>query len=569
VFDLGKYSFLVELLHSTSKYAKNKVVLASTIVQGANYWDAEQKAMIVFPNPRYTENLSVRVTMLSPGSMIIEEFVTDVNVAEPLEEAKAFVTANIPDVITEPSAIKHPLIPKLELDFTANSPLEEGRGMRYSGGGDRLLPQNDTWVKQPMNKLVPGIVELADEAYNKVDARFASLRNTVPTGWTISGSLDQNYRGISLECYSFANIWRCEIFNYSGYFNIVTPINPIGDSAKGMLFGAYFILSPYEPVETFTLSLMFYDALGTIVGIVDHVIDATTLNEDEAIPAYVTADNTEIPINATHVAGRISIGTLASNNSAALTMELPQLINTDMVTYPIIRHRLADKLTLSSTNISLEKNVAAIEFIAVHNKKCYYFDTRNTSGKLGFAAYFNGGKLGLIVNTGGSNHELQVKWRQQWYDAVLDKDLEELPTDPSVGDRYLVFIHNSTLSSHINQIAEYTETGWVYTTPIKGSAVWVIDEPSGYVFTGVRWVHLESSREGQSSVVFSWNSGTMIRKIYGNGILLVEDTNTFTIPRKTQGIYVGSTALNTLHMNAEILRFLMNDWTNPKFDDEG
>ena len=49
----------------------------------------------------------------------------------------------------------------------------------------------------------------------------------------------------------------------------------------------------------------------------------------------------------------------------------------------------------------------------------------------------------------------------------------------------------------------------------------------------------------------------------------MEDINTFTVPNKTQGIFVGCTSLNTLHMNAEVIRFLMNDWTNPKFDDEG
>ena len=247
-------------------------------------------------------------------------------------------------------------------------------------------------------------------------------------------------------------------------------------------------------------------------------------------------------------------------------MELPQLLNTDMVTYPILQHRLADKLTLSSTNINLNKNIVALEFIATHNKKCYYFDTRNTSNSFGFAAYFNGGKLGLIINTGFNNYEIQVKWRQKWYDSVLDKDIEELPASPSVGDRYLIFVHNGVLNSYINKIVEYTVTGWSYTVPVKGSAVWVEDEACGYVFTGVRWVHLEAEREGQSSVSFSWDVASSVRKIYGNGILLLEDKNTFTTPHKTNGIFVGSTSSSTYYINMEVIRFLMNDWTNPNFD---
>lgn len=569
------------MIHSTSKYESNKVVLASTIIEGSRYWDSSYNAYIVFPNPRYTDNLSIRITMTTPARcLVMEEKVTDVDIADDLD-VEGFILDDIPETPEEiiTKSIEKELKPRLRLDFTANSPLLEGVDLSYSGGGDRLLLKNGTYVKQAVDKLIPTVVELADDVTNKVDPRFVSMRYGVPTGWFINADRNANYTGTTTSKYTFANEWICKFYNYDGYIEITTPIYSIGDNSKGMLFGGYITLTSditndidpenddetIDTVDEFSVSLIFYDNSNNILTIISKAIEPSVLNTDSPESAFITVYGNQIPTTATKVAGRIRFGELFDGNNVTLTLELPQLINNSMVTYPVLGHRKADVLAVSNRNIKTKEGVVACEFNATHNKKNYYFDSRRVL-KDGFAAYFNGGKLGFIINDGSQDYEIQYKWRQEWYDSVLDKDIIELPTDPEIGDRYLIFINNPSLGSNINKIAEYTASGWEYTDPIKGSAVWVEDESSAYVFTGTRWSHLEAEEEGRSSAAFSWDSVNSIRKIYGNGILLLTDTSTFNIPVKTNRIIIGCDSYGLFHINTKIIKFIINDNTNPKIE---
>ena len=585
MIDYSKYTFLVELIHSTSKYEEQNVVLSSTIIHGKEYWDSNNNAYIVFPNPKYIDDLAVRVTMTTPTrTLISEESVIDVDIPEALEVSKV-PTAEIPEypeqLITQ--SMVRELRPRLTLDFLAKYPLIEGLDLCYSGGGDRLLFKDDTYVKQSVNKLVPSVVELAGDYTNLIDITLQSLTGQVPTGWSVSGGAvpSTNYSGYTTLKYADCgmNSWLCKIYNYEGNFIMTTPIYNILNISKGMLFVAYCTLtsdidndididnddSDIATVDNFSVSLIFYDSSDNILSIAEEEFDTEVLNTTEPVEVSISLEGYEIPSGAVRVAGSISLGEFEEGNNVTLTVELPQLTNAKIVTYPVIRHRLADNLYVSNRNIKTSIGSVSCEFIATHNRENYYFDSRLKS-KNGFAGYFNGGKLGFIVNDGSATYEIQAKWQQKWYDAVLDKDIIELPTSPSIGDRYLIFIKNQALGSHINQIAEYVISGWVYTIPIKGSAVWISDESKAYVFDGVNWTYFEAEEEGRSSVSFTWDSVNNVRKIYGNGILLGTDAALFNTPIKTNNILIGCDANLQQHINTKIIKFIISEYSNSKVD---
>ncbi|MBA7664592.1 hypothetical protein ES703_72653 [subsurface metagenome] len=75
-----------------------------------------------------------------------------------------------------------------------------------------------------------------------------------------------------------------------------------------------------------------------------------------------------------------------------------------------------------------------------------------------------------------------------WQDSVLD-ELAEPPSSPTAGDRYLV-IATATEAwvGHEDDIAEWNGTGWDFTSPNKGFAVWIEDVGSQKVYNGTTWV---------------------------------------------------------------------------------
>lgn len=560
----------VELLHSIPKYKTNKVVLATTTIHGRKFWDEDNTSYVVFNNPIYTDNLSIRITFTSPSrNFTIEESIGNVNTASELN-INAYSTGVSPlypdEIIT--GCLDSNLKPLLDLDFLANFPVKRGTDFSYSGGGDRFLPKNNTWVKQKVNTLEPSIVELADSATNNLNIRLVPLQNGIPQGWTINATANRQMFGYITQKYSFTNSWKCKIFNYDGMVNIISPIRPVEDRTKGYLFGGYFTLNPDNgSLDTFTVSLIFRDASSSVVGGIGETIDATLLEGITPIEAFVIADRDNIPLTTSSVCGQITFGRITFDNNVALTLELPQLINHNIITYPVYKHRRADTMVVSNRNIHTAKGAVICEFIATHNKKNFYFDTRRNNID-GLAGYFNGGKLGLIINNGGTDYEIQAPWKQEWYQSVISLVNDELPTDAEVGNRYLIISYNPKLRAHRNQIATYEGSStWSYETPITGAAIWIESDVKAYVFEGTRWISYNVAEEGRSSVAFVWDQVGSIRKIYGNGILLTTDITTFTTPLKTYRVVIGSKVDGTFHINTKIIRFLIAGDTNVSIDD--
>lgn len=560
VFDLDHITCLVELLYSPSAYeTTNKVVLASTIIQGCQYW-TDNVAYVVFNNPKYANNLSIRVTYTSPEkTFTTEQSVVDAGTSSELNTVNAS-TGPLPlypdEIVTRGALDKH-MKPLLDLQFLQNYPVVLGTDFSYSGGGGRFLPKNNEWVKQQRNVLIPGIVELADDVTNNLDIRMLPLRNNLPQGWSINATAGrQSYSYITEQ--SGISYWKCIVFNYDGYVKINSPACIIADKTKGFLFGGYFTLNPDNgDLSTFSVSLMFQDANSNVVGLASEAVDATTLTGITPIPIFVAVNGSEIPTSATSVYGEVSFGNVAFYNNVTLTTELPQLANSNVVTYPVYKHRKADSMVVSNRNMHTSKGVIVCEFIATHNRKNFYFDTRRVNLD-GLAGYFNGGKLGLIINDQGTDYEIQAKWQQQWYNSVISRLENNLPTSSSTGDGYLISNYNVPLASHKNQLAYYnSSTGWSYTTPTKGAAVWITGESKAYVFDGAYWISLDASQEGQSSVVFVWDVDAGIRKIYGNSILLTTITSAFTCPVRTHRVVIGARADNTLHIGTQIIRFVI------------
>jgi hypothetical protein len=67
-----------------------------------------------------------------------------------------------------------------------------------------------------------------------------------------------------------------------------------------------------------------------------------------------------------------------------------------------------------------------------------------------------------------------LSW-QEPVKAIIDE--ANLPTNPTIGDRYL--INNGT---HVNTIAEYTDTGWIFISPSSNWAVFEQDNDQGWVY---------------------------------------------------------------------------------------
>ena len=74
-------------------------------------------------------------------------------------------------------------------------------------------------------------------------------------------------------------------------------------------------------------------------------------------------------------------------------------------------------------------------------------------------------------------------------DSVLDMDLTAPPGTPAIGDRHIIAAIASGLwTGKENQIAEWSSTGWLYTVPNKGYALYNEEDNRQYVFNGTAWV---------------------------------------------------------------------------------
>jgi hypothetical protein len=72
-----------------------------------------------------------------------------------------------------------------------------------------------------------------------------------------------------------------------------------------------------------------------------------------------------------------------------------------------------------------------------------------------------------------------------WQESVLDKDLATPPGSPATGARYWVAgSPTGAWSGHASQIAQWSGSAWVFSTPDNGTAFLVEDENLQYVWTG-------------------------------------------------------------------------------------
>lgn len=79
-----------------------------------------------------------------------------------------------------------------------------------------------------------------------------------------------------------------------------------------------------------------------------------------------------------------------------------------------------------------------------------------------------------------------------WQNSVLDKDLNDPPGSPTMGDRYLISAAPPTATGawlgHDNEFGEWNGSSWDFTAVSEGMACWVEDEDIVYAYNGTDWV---------------------------------------------------------------------------------
>ena len=80
-----------------------------------------------------------------------------------------------------------------------------------------------------------------------------------------------------------------------------------------------------------------------------------------------------------------------------------------------------------------------------------------------------------------------------WQESVLDRydPTSNTPVGPSTDDRYIATATANGWTN--NNIYQYNGTSWDETVPTEGTATWVEDENTQYVYNGSVWVKLGST----------------------------------------------------------------------------
>lgn len=99
------------------------------------------------------------------------------------------------------------------------------------------------------------------------------------------------------------------------------------------------------------------------------------------------------------------------------------------------------------------------------------------------------------INVQSAIDEINAKIAIDWQESVLDKDLNTPPPLPNIGDRYIIAAGGTgAWTNKSTQIAEWMGAvlGWEFTVPNEGTACWVEDENTIYLFNGTIWVKMSS-----------------------------------------------------------------------------
>lgn len=111
-----------------------------------------------------------------------------------------------------------------------------------------------------------------------------------------------------------------------------------------------------------------------------------------------------------------------------------------------------------------------------------------------------------------------------WQESVLDKDLTAPPA-PNAGVRYLLAsaILSGAWSGHTNQLAVGTGTAWKFITPDAGTAVFVEDEKTAYIFIDNKWTKFLAGPAPVTAGDGLGQAGDTLFVNAGDGLLITGD----------------------------------------------
>lgn len=88
-----------------------------------------------------------------------------------------------------------------------------------------------------------------------------------------------------------------------------------------------------------------------------------------------------------------------------------------------------------------------------------------------------------------------------WQAPIIDKDLTTAPETPNGGDRYIIAgIGGAWSTGTINDVVEYTNSAWLFSTPTEGMKLYVDDENKYYLYNGSSWIE-DTGGSGISNIV--------------------------------------------------------------------
>lgn len=128
-------------------------------------------------------------------------------------------------------------------------------------------------------------------------------------------------------------------------------------------------------------------------------------------------------------------------------------------------------------------------------------DGTNTSTASEIKSHINDSTKHRTINDTGSTvtdlwsaqkikNELELaKQGMEYQNSVKDKDLSTPPASPVSGERYVVKATGAgAWLGKNNNIAEWSGTAWIFTTPNVGTTLFVDDESKQYSWNGTAWV---------------------------------------------------------------------------------
>ncbi|RLD04567.1 MAG: hypothetical protein DRI65_10430 [Chloroflexota bacterium] len=150
-----------------------------------------------------------------------------------------------------------------------------------------------------------------------------------------------------------------------------------------------------------------------------------------------------------------------------------------------------------------------------------------------------------------------------WQNSVLDKDLVTAPI-VAVGSRYILAGTGGDWAAFtINDIAEFTVTGWTNITPNPGFATYVEDEDQVYFFNGTDWLAvtalIDRLVDGTGSFVYDSDGTSLAGEANVSTLTLTDPTAGATMQIVSGGAYQNDRYL--IENTGSFDFALCNNWT--------